>query len=236
MFVRSGPAQAGKIGVAMKLVLLAVGLAGIAGATPIDLRLFVQPIQVCGTAGDHCANGMRETLGSFDNRIYAQAGIEVDFRPFLQWWSPGAGEVLSQQDLDRMWGEARGPELAVFFVWDLPSDFGVSAGISNGSSRAAIAQVVFDQQRVDTIAHEIGHSLGLSHVSDPFNLMAPGGLRVEPLNLDEAGTAADFLTAGQIATIRSSSLLTAAVPEPGLWSAVFAALAFIGAAGGGRRD
>ncbi|MEO8354013.1 MAG: reprolysin-like metallopeptidase, partial [Chthoniobacteraceae bacterium] len=57
------------------------------------------------------------------------------------------------------------------------------------------------------LAHEIGHNLGLSHVTTAQNLMQSGGP-------DDDG---ERLTASQIATARGSSFLVS-VPEPGVSS------------------
>jgi hypothetical protein len=92
----------------------------------------------------------------------------------------------------------------------------------------AISNAIFSYSavgRMDTIAHEIGHNLGLDHC-DPgcggyngSDLMASGGIRLIPQSLDDVyptGLDYDRLTVAQIATVDASPLLFPSnVPEPG---------------------
>lgn len=72
--------------------------------------------------------------------------------------------------------------------------------------------------RLDTIAHELGHNLGLVHDDSNFNfLMASGSVRNIPNALGQIcpdGPCYDLLSQDQINTVLQSSLLVD-VPEPG---------------------
>ena len=137
------------------------------------------------------------------NRIWAQAGVRIEWLPVVDYTNnfayngaPGnyQSTVRPIGEFNTIVGNAPSPPasasaavLNMFFVEIVPGfqllgeynasglgfvdDNGVTVYVGRNllgfeSGRDVIASV---------IAHEIGHNLGLSHVSLPDNLMAPGG-------------------------------------------------------------
>jgi hypothetical protein len=82
-------------------------------------------------------------------------------------------------------------------------------GYSNqGGDGIAVSESVFQSNFLGTIAHELGHNLGLNHVSgSTIQLMHENSI---------ANTVSFTLSAGEISTARSSPLLssTSPIPEP----------------------
>jgi len=97
-----------------------------------------------------------------------------------------------------------------------------------GGNNAAVTAATFSFDsglgRIDTIAHELGHDLGLPDCTlcDADNLEAAGSFRDIPLSVNDIypdGADYDQLTAAQIQTADSSAFLTQSsqtdAPEPG---------------------
>jgi hypothetical protein len=71
--------------------------------------------------------------------------------------------------------------------------------------------------RLDTIAHELGHVLGLVHTATSTDLMASGGVRSIPDSINQIfpdGADLDQLDAAEIETALGSRYVVANVPEP----------------------
>ncbi|MBK1884009.1 hypothetical protein JIN85_16435 [Luteolibacter pohnpeiensis] len=133
------------------------------------------------------------------NRIWAQVGVRIDWLPVVDYaddfvfdGSPGDYSTATRpgSHLDRIIAETGAPpkrtsaiELNMFFVQIVPNYSYTSANTTNGYSfvdangltvfvGSALPTFVSGQDAVARIlAHEIGHNLGLSHVSSTSNLM-----------------------------------------------------------------
>jgi PEP-CTERM motif len=194
-----------------------------ANALPL-LTFDLQPIQVCADDGTSCANPSLELFEAITDKIWAQADIDINF---LDWLVVNDSNKLDETNFDDLTANASPSIMNVWFISTL-SDCGGYFDPSTlfgcgGGNRAAVADLVFGFNspygRVDTFAHEIGHVLGLPHIAGASNLMATGSTRTIPEVIGDIapdGAGLSFLSADQIATARSSSVLyDASVPEPG---------------------
>ncbi len=192
----------------------------------IDRYVLVQPIQVCYDSIPICSKLSlyeRET-----DKIWNQAGIDVLFLDTVQFKDSSflvIDEDLEFHDLAFSGppgsfgrhpnsGANQGP-LNLWAVDDIPSDdsdttiFGSSWIGSNG---IIINDLTFELVRLDTIAHEIGHSFGLDHGGGANNLMESGSDRTVPIDITDIapdGANLSQLTAGQVSQARTSSFLNA---------------------------
>lgn len=222
------------------LACLALLAAGPAAADP--LLLTIQPIQICNDGGSACANAGRELFEEVGNEIWTQADIWFDF---LGWVT-----VFETDLLDTTFAFLTSPnhgqnenELVInlWFVNTITdcggSAFPYGCGYVDGNG-VAIANSVFAANRIDTIAHELGHNLGLEHTTDALNLEASGAYRLVPGSIDDVyprGGKRDQLYDWQIAIARSSGFLTAystpdtgvPVPEPASLTLVLTGAAIV---------
>lgn len=107
-----------------------------------------------------------------------------------------AAERAGAQAAVDLWNQAAGARLAVAPAGDLPAvpvHFQVAAAPSHGFYDPSSGQVLINDDLSGrplavTIAHELGHSFGLVHVSYP-SVMNPGNLEIEPNASDVAALA-----------------------------------------------
>jgi hypothetical protein len=192
----------------------------VAYALPIDLTYNVQPIRVCNDAGTTCANT------SFDpavtNKIWSQAGINFNFLPLITYQNTSylttdvnaANTTDEFKLLARKTGHQQSTDsntLNLYFVQGF-QPIGYSSGFVifgigfiNGNGVA-----VADNRRIDTIAHELGHNLGLDHGTfgvngNNLNLMRDGSFRTIPASINDVtpdGQQTDQLVAAQVTKAR----------------------------------
>ncbi|MEM9805280.1 MAG: zinc-dependent metalloprotease family protein, partial [Cyanobacteria bacterium P01_D01_bin.56] len=209
-----------------------------------QLVLEVQPIQVCDDAGFVCAQV--ELFETIVDKIWEQANIDVVFLPLNQLndstylttdenefsdlsFSGPAGSFGRHPDSTR----TDGP-INLWFVDVIQTSTGLiqfgNAWV--GQNGALVSDDILDFNngigRLDVIAHELGHNLGLRHstlgAGDPENLMTAGGSRTIPESIDDIfpdGAQLSQLNAAQIERARQSSLVTASsadqiIPEAAL--------------------
>lgn len=200
----------------------------------------VKPIQICDDAGANCAdNGFFEAE---TDKIWAQAGIDVRFLSTTQisktaWLQVDYGNPLPQEPKDMM-VYARDnindsdSTLAInmFFVDTMPGLYGLGCGapiystFCDGLVGVFITGDIYTFNsgvgRLDTIAHELGHVLGLTHedwgAGAANNLMTTGGSRTVPGSIGDIfpdGASLSRLSDEQITEVYKSKFVQ--VPEPG---------------------
>lgn len=216
----------------------------VAQALP-TLQVTLRPIQVCDDAGANCANPTLNLFQAETEKIWAQADIVVNW---LGWQTVNSSARLNEDDFSDLGNQAPANVVDLWFVNTLsdcggPQNPAGLYGCGTSGGWFALTREVFDYSlvgRLDTLAHELGHVLGLGH--DDFgaggvnNLMTSGGTRGIPQQLSDInpdGLGYDTLTAEQIAQARTSGYLTAVVPEPGSLALVaLAGLMLLSTSGG----
>ncbi|WP_153114552.1 PEP-CTERM sorting domain-containing protein [Rhodocyclus tenuis] len=221
------------------VVLACLAWGGSAQAIPIDYSLTVKVVDVCDDTGANCASlgpAGDNFFASYVNKIWAQAGIVVEFlaptylsnSSFLN-----INDNVFDSSFYKLSGGGSSTSVTMWLVNTVSGAYGESWPGAGGLVIAMNTVMSFGSAgRVDTIAHELGHNLGLVAPSiggdggwhDDTNrnyLMASGGVRNIPQTLSEVcpdGACYDLLSPQQIALARSSSLLqpvSQQVPEPG---------------------
>lgn len=215
------------------------GGSGGSGSSSFTRQLFVQPIQVCDDNGVNCAD--IQFYEEITDKIWAQAGIDISFLtpnrlnsstylsiapnpdasfPFTNYefyqlsFTGGPGAFGRHPDS----GSNTGP-LNMWFVDQIESASGIVFGTAwIGSNGVLISDETFAFNggigRLDTIAHEIGHNLGLRHsdfgAGGSNNLMTTGTVRNIPSSIEDVtpdGANLAQLTQSQIDQARTSGLL-----------------------------
>jgi|GEM_PF-1253523 hypothetical protein len=206
------------------------GEASVGGSRPTRF-LSIQPIQVCDDLGFFCAD-----LSLFEEatrKIWQQADLAINFlspnrlntsrfltidtqEEFAELSFAGGVGAFGRHPLST---RTTGP-INLWFVDEifdlepLAETLGLAWIDQNG---IVVSDNVLDfnngQGRLDTIAHEIGHNLGLTHAGfgagGSNNLMTEGGFRTSPTRLSDItpdGARLDQLTTSQIDFARDSPL------------------------------
>lgn len=209
---------------------LAVLLPSTASATT-SYALTIQPYQVCLDDGSQCANV--ETHEAAGDKVWGQAGIDLVFLPFIQINSTDLWAIETHLDMPGPFWDLN--IIQMFFVSvidDTPGYVGLGWLGANG---VAIADKIPDEVfRLDTIAHELGHNLGLWHydeehgapddceAGEEFFLMSVCGVGRYPHLIEDILPDGDMygkLSAGEISTAVATGLsrgwLTdVSIPEP----------------------
>ncbi|MGB3296943.1 MAG: zinc-dependent metalloprotease family protein [Phormidesmis sp.] len=205
-------------------------------------QLYIQPIQVCENDGSNCAGV--NLFADITAKILEQAKLKVSFLSTNQL---NASRFLSINDsrdrsstayefyeLTRT-GSAgafgRHPDstqnsgpINVWFVDTIEASngltqFGLAWVDANGVIVSKAALEFGQGGRTDTLAHEIGHNLGLRHgtlgAGGANNLLTDGDRRNIPSSVDDigiGGAGLSQLTDAQIAAIKRSSFVTRGTP------------------------
>jgi hypothetical protein len=216
----------------LAIAALALGAATPSWAIPITKQLVVNVIQVCDNAGLNCASTGKPGDAYYEkevDKIWAQAGIDVKFVPMGQLFSSAL--LNGSTGIDAITGGLPGPGTTMYLMNTIAGVYG-NAWQDAGGLAISMADVdAFNGGigRLDTIAHELGHNLGLfkgdpggHDNSNPNFLMASGGIRNIPGSLADIcpdGLCRDLLSAAHIADAFDSPLLIpfvdpGNVPEP----------------------
>jgi hypothetical protein len=198
--------------------------------------VYIQPIQVCDDFGNSCANSAQQLFEAEANKIYAQASLSLVFLPWNFFHETDYLDISATNNFAEFETLVADPNnrananpltLNLWFVDTAAGIYGLGYLGGNG---IIIANSVFafnnGNGRIDTIAHEIGHNLGLEHYDDLNGgcvsnnnayLMTSGGCRNVPLSISQItpdGAALSLLSASEISIIQSSNFAQDAVPEP----------------------
>ena len=188
-------------------------------ALPIDEALTIQPIIVCDSSSGACATPDLATMQTVLNLVWAQAGIAPVLLPSetivpVNDGGRGATQVGLTTGTDSTIpvdgfrlltrtqnnGQSPNPNTINLYLNDTLSPFvnsrPQSGTVVRGTSFINGNGITISGNAVlDTVAHELGHVLGLDHATpdnnpiDPNNLMTgqPQGTRNIPTNMSQIG-------------------------------------------------
>ena len=202
------------------LSLVTLGVASAAGT------LFVKPVQVCNNSGTTCANSSRTLFEAETDKIWAQAGLDISFLSWSTLKNTSLLTVNTVGEQNTLLALGAASYVTLYFVKTISfcgvalsgTVFGCAATPGYG---LMIGDAVFTYGRRDTIAHELGHILGLPHPGDNAadNLMTDGNYRTTPTvigDITPTGAGLGKLTPAQISTALSSPLVSTPEPATGL--------------------
>jgi hypothetical protein len=187
----------------------------------VDRWFTVQPIQVCDDVG-----GSPAPIPMFQaetEKIFAQAGVAPIWLPTTQLNDSSLLSVPSVANIDLPGNGQHADPLTInmWFVEDMPYAAGwtLYGEAWNGANGVAINGTAVDNfnggvGRIDTIAHELTHNMGLGHsnfgAGGANNLVTAGSARDVPDGIGHItpdGDDLSQLTAAQITELRSSPFL-----------------------------
>ncbi|HEY9735984.1 MAG TPA: zinc-dependent metalloprotease family protein [Trichocoleus sp.] len=196
----------------------------------------IQPIQVCDSFGVDCAD--LATFADATFKIWSQADIQVSFLPPNRLFDSRFLVIDSRDEFSELsfaggagaYGRhpfssrTSGPVNMWFvdgIVQGVVDIFGLAWIDQNG---VLISDDILSfnngRGRIDTVAHELGHNLGLRHsglgAGSANNLMSDGGDRAVPTTISDInpdGARVSRLTDDQVNTARSSPFVTGS-PTP----------------------
>lgn len=191
----------------------------------IDSYITVQPIQVCDSGGANCATA--NTFEAVTDKIFAQAGLDVVFLPTAQVndstvLNPTSVAAFGNSGFGR---HSNSTTINMWFVNNMPAASGTLFGEAwldgNGVAINSTAVNSFNNNtgRIDTVAHELGHNLGLGHAIfgaiRPENLMTQGSDRTVPSSISDIepdGAGLSNLSILQVLDIANSAFVRE-IPE-----------------------
>jgi hypothetical protein len=206
-----------------RLVLMLALLPSIAwSAVVIDKTLTMNIYQLCNTDGSVCANDGSASGDQYfttaTSTLWAQAGIQVNVSfagtinntlwnnagfSYFESITGSQGHFQSQSVVD------------VFFVNDIDASGVLGVGWFGAGGLVLDTPLIMTGVYLSTLAHELGHNLGLDHNSfGPQYLMSPFATSVTQGNLYPNGTGYGVLDSSEIALARQSSLLQSISPVP----------------------